>query len=112
MNDTVVLVTRDGMGDAEPALQHKLITTYLRVLLEDGALPGAVCFYADGVKLVVDGSPALPALRELEDRGVRLILCRTCLEYYGLADRVRVGIVGGMGDIVAAQVAAGKVISV
>jgi hypothetical protein len=112
MNDTVVLVTRDGMGSAEPALQHRLITTYFRVLLEDGTLPAAVCFYADGVKLVVEGSPALAELRELEGRGARLILCRTCLEYFGLTERVRVGIVGGMGDIVAAQAAAGKVISV
>lgn len=44
-------------------------------------------------------------------RGTHLILCRTCLERFALLDRVRVGIVGGMGDIQAAQVTARKVIA-
>jgi hypothetical protein len=112
VKDAVILVTRAGLGDAEPALQQKLAVTYFKVLLEDGALPSAVCFYGDGVKLALEGSPALEVLRAVEARGVRLILCRTCLEFFGAAGQVRVGIVGGMGDIVAAQAAAAKVISV
>ena len=108
---TVVLVNRGGMGSAEEALRHKLLRIYLTILLESNLLPGAICFYAEGVKMVVEGSPVLDLLRKLETKGVHLIICSTCLQYYTLADEVAVGIVGGMHDIVLAQWEANKVIT-
>jgi intracellular sulfur oxidation DsrE/DsrF family protein len=108
---TVILVTRNGMGEAEPPLQQKLITTYFKLLDENNILPAAICFYANGVRLVVDGSPVIDSLKSLEAKGVRLILCSTCLSYYNLADQVQVGIVGGMTDILEAQRRADKVIT-
>jgi intracellular sulfur oxidation DsrE/DsrF family protein len=111
-SETVILVTRNGMGDAEPALQQTLITTYLKLLDENNLLPAIICFYADGVKLVVKDSPVTASLKSLEAKGVRLILCSTCLNYYNLADQVQVGIVGGMTDIIEAQRRAVKVISI
>ncbi len=111
MKDTLVVVTREGMGSAEPALQRKLVGTWLTLLLEGGDLPGAICFYTDGVKLAVEGSPVLEQLSRLEERGVHLILCRTCLDFFGLAEKVRVGVVGGMGDILAAQTVAARIIA-
>jgi hypothetical protein len=110
-SETVLLITRNGMGDAEPALQHKLIATYFKLLDDNDIRPAAICFYANGVHLVVDGSPVLDSLKSLEMKGVRLILCSTCLNYYHLTDRVQAGIVGGMTDILEAQRQAGKVIS-
>jgi hypothetical protein len=110
-SETVLLVTRNGMGEAEPALQQKLITTYLKLLDENNLLPAAICFYANGVRLVVDGSPVIDSLKSLEAKGVRLVLCSTCLGYYNLADQVQVGIVGGMTDILEAQRRADKVIT-
>jgi sulfur relay (sulfurtransferase) complex TusBCD TusD component (DsrE family) len=109
--NTVILLTREGMGSAEPTLQQKLLETYLRLLIENGTLPAAICFFTEGVKLVVEGSPFLEALGRLEQAGVHLVVCSTCLNYYGLVDRVRVGIAGGMGDILEAQVKADKVIT-
>lgn len=111
-SETVILVTRNGMGEAELALQHKLITTYFKLLDENNILPAVICFYADGVRLVVDGSPVLEPLASLQAKGVRLVLCSTCLGYFGLTDQVRVGIVGGMTDIIEAQRRASKVISI
>jgi hypothetical protein len=110
-SETVLLVTRNGMGDAEPELQQKLITTYFKLLDENQILPAVICFYANGVKLVVEGSPVIDMLKSLEAKGVRLILCSTCLNYYSLSDKVLVGIVGGMTDILEAQRRASKVIS-
>lgn len=110
-NTTVILVTNDGMGKADPLLQHKLMGTYLRLLDESDMLPAAICFYADGVKLVVEGSPVLAQLRPLEAKGVHLVVCQTCLNHFGLADQVKVGIVGGMTDIIEAQWRADKVIT-
>ncbi len=112
MKNSVILINRFGMGEADPELQLKLIVTYLNLLNEDHSLrPNAICFYADGVKLAVDGSPALEALKALEANGVRLILCSTCLNFFKLTDSVRVGIVGGMTDIIEAQRLAEKVIT-
>ena len=110
-SDIVLLITCDGMGHAVPELQHKLMGTYLRLLLESDHRPTAICFYTDGVKLVVEGSPVLEQLKALEAQGVRLVVCSTCLNYFGLADKVRAGIVGGMPDILEAQWRASKVIT-
>ena len=71
-----------------------------------------ICFYTDGVKLAVTGSPVLDQLREFESKGVHIILCSTCLAHYSLTDQVQVGIVGGMTDIIEAQFRASKVISI
>ena len=111
-SETVILITRNGMGDAEPELQQKLISTYFKLLDEHNVLPAAICFYARGVHLVVDGSPVLEVLKSLEKKGVRLILCTTCLNFYNLAAKVEVGVVGGMTDILEAQRLASKVISI
>jgi selenium metabolism protein YedF len=110
-SDTVILITRNGMGEADQVLQHKLISTYLKLLDEHDLLPGAICFYTEGVFLVVEGSPVLDTLQSLERKGVRLILCSTCLNYFELLDKVKVGIIGGMGDILEAQRQASKVIT-
>jgi len=116
MTDTnsgiVVLVTNDGMGKADTTLQRKLLQTYLTLLNEHDLLPAAICFYTEGVKLVVDGSPVLDLLKSLEAKNVRLIVCSTCLNYFGLIDKVKVGIVGGMTDILEAQWQAEKVITI
>jgi hypothetical protein len=108
---TVILINNDGMGAAEQTLRHKLLGVYLTMLQENGLYPGAICFYAGGVKMVVEGSPVLDLLRSLEEKGVRLVICATCLQYYGLTEKVKVGIVGGMSDILLAQWMAGKVIT-
>jgi sulfur relay (sulfurtransferase) complex TusBCD TusD component (DsrE family) len=112
MKDTVILVTNNGMGRADLALQHKLATKYFELLMLNTHLPNAICFYADGVKLTVAGSPVLDQLKALEAKGVRLILCSTCLDFYGLSDQAQVGIVGGMTDIIEAQTKAAKVITI
>jgi intracellular sulfur oxidation DsrE/DsrF family protein len=92
-------------------LSTKLIQKYFSLLLEGGELPPAICFYTDGVKLVTNGSPILEQLKEMEAKGVRLIVCSTCLDAMGLTDQVQAGIVGGMPDIFEAQVRAEKVIT-
>jgi intracellular sulfur oxidation DsrE/DsrF family protein len=110
-SDTVLLLTRNGIGDAETELQLKLAVTYFKLLDENNVLPPIICFYGNGVKLVVDGSPVIASLKSLEGKGVRLIACSTCLTYYNLTGQVQVGLVGGMTDILEAQRQAGKVIS-
>ena len=109
--DAIILITREGMGFADTVLQHQLLDTYLRLLMENNSLPNAICFYTDGVKLAVEGSPLLDRLSQIERKGVHLIICSTCLNYFELTKKVRVGIVGGMPDIIEAQTRASKVIT-
>jgi len=111
MKDTIIQITNNGMGKADEALQQKLVGKYLELIQLNDTLPNAICFYTDGVKLVVEGSPVLEQLKSLEVKGVRLIVCSTCLEYFNLIDKVQVGIVGGMTDIIEAQAQAMKVIT-
>lgn len=109
---TVLQIINDGMGTADKQLQHKLIKTYLSLLKDSEKLPTAICFYSEGVKLVVEGSPVLSELKTLQDEGVYLISCQTCLDYFDLSDKVQVSIVGGMVDIIEAQSRADKVINI
>ena len=109
--DTVILVTDNGMGKGPQDLQLTLMGKYLELLDLQNDLPAAICFYTEGVRLVTEGSPVIDKLRALEAKGVRLIVCSTCLNYFGLIEKVKIGIVGGMGDILAAQWQAGKVIT-
>ena len=108
----LILVTRDGMGHAEALLQHKLIRNYLGLLDGNDMLPGAIAFYGEGVRLAVEGSPVLDLLASLETKGVHLIPCKTCVDHYGIAEKVRAGVIGGMADILAAQWKASKVITI
>lgn len=112
MNDNTILVfTRNGLGDAPAELQQKLAVKFLQLTLDANTLPAKILLYTDGVQLACEGSPVLAELQAMQERGVELILCSTCLDYFGLRDKVQVGIVGGMPDIIEAMSAAGKVIS-
>jgi sulfur relay (sulfurtransferase) complex TusBCD TusD component (DsrE family) len=109
---TVILITQFGMGNAENPLQLTLIQKYLQLLLEGNLLPSLICFYTEGVKLVAEGSPVIDTLRKLEEKGVHLVVCSTCLSFYGLQDQVQVGVISGMPDIIEAQWRANKVITI
>jgi intracellular sulfur oxidation DsrE/DsrF family protein len=112
MENTVILITNNGMGKADEKLQLTLIGKYFELLLHGGNLPAAICFYTEGIKLVCEGSPVIESLCSLESEGVHLIVCSTCLNYFNLTEKVQVGIVGGMGDILEAQTKAEKVITI
>ncbi len=112
MKDTVILVPNNGMGKADLPLGQKLIGKYFELLALHTDLPAAICFYTEGVKLVIDDSPVLGQLKALEGKGVHLIVCSTCLEYFNIKERLKIGIVGGMPDIIEAQMKAEKVITI
>ena len=99
----VIVFKSDGMGLTDnQGLREVLARKFLTLIADADMLPKAICFYTDGVKLVCEGSPILAELQALEQRGVHLVICKTCLDTFGLADQVRVGIVGGMTDIITA----------
>ena len=108
---TVILFTRNGLGEGPEGLQQALVVKYLSLLAQEEQKPSQILFYTEAVKLVCEGSLVLSWLRSLEEAGGELIVCSTCLEYFELSDQVRVGKVGGMFGILAALQQAEKVVS-
>jgi len=109
---TVFVFNSYGMGQTEDGgLKVRLAKKFLALIADADPLPAQICFYTDGVKLCVNGSPVLGELRVLADKGVALVLCFTCLEAFGLLDQVAVGVVGGMGDIITSMLGADNAIA-
>ncbi|HOA22353.1 MAG TPA: DsrE family protein [Anaerolineaceae bacterium] len=109
--NTLLMFTRNGLGDAPEGLRDAVTVKFLALLRQSGKLPGKIVFYTEGVKLVCSGSLIVEHLRALAEAGVELIVCQTCLEYFGLLEQVAVGKVMGMPDVIAAMQSADKVIS-
>jgi len=108
---SVLLFSRNGLGEAPNELRTFVAVKYLSFLYQSNQYPGKILFYTEGVRLVCEGSLVLEWLKQLEVKGVELIACSTCLESFGLMDKVRVGRIGGMPDILAAMQSASQVIS-
>ncbi|MBS2212250.1 DsrE family protein [Carboxylicivirga mesophila] len=106
----LLLITQNGMGSGDAELQIKLLGNYLNVLISDNRLPGFIAFYNEGVKVLGKDSPFQGQLNKLEQRGVKLIACSTCLNHYQI-DEIVAGIKGTMPDIVTLQCDAQKVIT-
>jgi hypothetical protein len=114
-SNTVVLVTRDGLGQVEPPDRYfglAMFDRFIHTLEATADKPSAMCFYTTGVRLLCEGSPALLGLQLLAGLGVRLVACQSCLEHYGIKEKMRAGEVRGMDEIVAILFAADKVITV
>ena len=100
---TVFVFNSYGMGATEDAnLKIVLAKKFLALIASADPLPAQICFYTDGVRLTIEGSPVLDELKALAAKGVELVICSTCVDTFGLRDKVRVGVVGGMPDIITA----------
>ena len=106
----VLVLGRYGMGEGDPALGVKILGTFLRKSPAIRELQAIVLFNA-GVKLAIEGSPVLIELLQLHENGVEIDPCGTCLEFFGLKDKVRVGGVSNMDTIISVLNAAEKVIT-
>ena len=111
-SDYVVFAGRDVIGEGDPELGHSLIKMFFYTLSEKPDLPSAVCFMNNGVRLVTENEQTIEHLKVLEAKGVKLIVCGTCLNFYGLTDKLQCGTIGNMYDIVETMTKADKVITV
>ena len=107
----VVSFPSDRMGDAPEELQRILIEAFCSTLPDIRPYPESVVFYASGVHLVLDDSPVLAALKRLEDEGVKMLICGKCLDFYRVKNRVSVGRISNMYDILSSLAAAGHVVT-
>ena len=103
-------VDTDCMGRGSEELGRTLMKGFLFAVTQLPRLPETMLFYNGGAKLTVEGSDALEDLRALEERGVEILTCGTCLNYYGLTEKLAVGSATNMYTIVEKLAGAGKVI--
>lgn len=108
---TLVVIRSAAMGTGNDELGKILIKGYLYALSQMEVLPEKILFYNGGVNLTTEGSDSLEDLKAMEAQGVQIRSCGTCLDYYHLKDRLRVGEVTNMYDIAEAMADAAKIIS-
>ncbi|WP_428222945.1 sulfurtransferase-like selenium metabolism protein YedF, partial [Flintibacter sp.] len=94
--DAVVAIGSDTMGRGSEELGHALLKSFLYALAQLETPPRTMLFFNGGAKWTVEGSPSLEDLRELENRGTEVLTCGTCLDYYGLKEKLAVGSVTNM----------------
>lgn len=109
--NTVLQLNSYGMGTGDESLGLTLLQNYFTLIIQENALPQVITFYNAGVKLVCEGSPVINILKAVEAEGVKLIACKTCLNFYGVLDKLEVGMGGTMIDIITFQKEAQKVIT-
>ena len=108
----VVLITSDRFGTGDDELGGILMKAFLNTLWDAGPKPESIIFINDGVRLTTEGSEVLDALGLLEQAGVRVFSCGTCLEYYNLREKLKAGQATNMKATVAVLLATGKVIKI
>lgn len=109
-SNTIVGVASDRMGEGNDELGKVLIKSFIFAVTQLEQLPKAMLFYNGGATLTTEGSDSLEDLKSLEAQGVEILTCGTCLDYYGLKDKLAVGGVTNMYSIVETMAGAGRII--
>ena len=109
-DNTVVVVSSDRMGTGNDELGKVLIKGFIFAVTQLHTLPKTMLFYNGGATLTAEGSDSLEDLKSLEAQGVEIMTCGTCLDYYGLKEKLQVGTVTNMYSIVETMAKAGRII--
>ncbi len=112
LDETVIVISSDKMGEGDKKLGHILMKGFIYALTEQDQLPETILLYNSGAYLSVEGSDSLADLKLLESQGVEILTCGTCLNHYGLTEKLGVGSVTNMYVIVEKQLRATKVVIV
>jgi selenium metabolism protein YedF len=105
-----VLLGNDTMGKGDRELGRLLMGAFIYTLTQIDRKPGLAILLNSGVKLAVHGAKELEDLQKLEEDGMEILVCGTCLDYYQLKEKLAVGKISNMYDI-AEQLTAGRVLS-
>ncbi|MCK4658833.1 MAG: DsrE family protein [Phycisphaerae bacterium] len=107
---TVLVLNNTQMGQGDADLGRKLLGSCLRKLNRFPNIESVVLYNA-GIKLATKGSPFAPELHQLQENGVDILVCGTCVEHYGLGDQIIFDRVSNMDEILATLDTAEKVIT-
>ena len=108
--NVVVFIASDLFGTGDETLGQILMKAFLKTLKDLETQPRKVIFANSGVRLTTTGSELIADLRALQDGGVAIVSCGTCLDYYGLLDSLEVGVASNMYEIASSLVDADRVV--
>lgn len=111
-SNEVVAIMSNRMGSGNDELGAVLIKSFLFALNEATPLPKAVLFVNGGVELTTINEATVENIKRLEDAGVEILSCGTCLDYYNLKDELKVGSITNMYTIVETMKSASRVITI
>ena len=106
----VVYINSHLLGVGDEALGTILMRAFLKTLLDLETRPNQLILINSGVRLASEGSEVLETLRALSENGVKILSCGTCLDFYGLKEKLRVGAVSNMFVIAQALLGADRLI--
>ena len=106
----VVVLSANTMGSGDEQLGKKLMKAFVFALTNQDEAPEKVICYNSGAYLTTEDPDTIKDLKSLEEAGTVVMTCGTCLDFYGLKEKLQVGIVSNMYDIVEAQMQAGLII--
>lgn len=109
-DNTVVVISSNKMGNGDEVLGKLLMKGFIYALTQLPKLPKTVLLYNGGAHLSCEGSESLEDLKTLEGEGVEILTCGTCLNHYGITEKLAVGRVTNMYEIVEKQADAVKII--
>lgn len=98
--NTVVAIASERMGHGNDELGKVLMKGFIYALSQLDELPQTILFYNGGATITTEGSASIEDLKTMEAQGVEILTCGTCLDYYGLKDKLAVGSVTNMYTIV------------
>ncbi|MBE5902143.1 MAG: sulfurtransferase-like selenium metabolism protein YedF [Lachnospiraceae bacterium] len=96
----VVVISSSKMGDGDDQLGTNLMKAFIYALGQQDELPNTILFYNGGARVTCEGSLSLEDLKSMEAQGVEILTCGTCLNFYEIADKLAVGGITNMYDIV------------
>ncbi|MDD4458114.1 MAG: sulfurtransferase-like selenium metabolism protein YedF [Syntrophotalea acetylenica] len=97
---TLVYCVSDRIGSGDDKLGELLMQSFIKSLLDMPPLPKRMIFLNSAVRLATEGSAVLETLQHLEKQGVEIFSCGTCLDFFGLKERLRVGKATNMFDVI------------
>lgn len=112
LSDTCIFINSDKMGNGNDELGHVLMKGYIYTLTESKPYPKSILFVNSGIKLTTENEATVENLKILQDAGVEILSCGTCLDYYELKDALKVGTVTNMYTIVETMNNSSKTISI
>lgn len=109
-NGLIVVISSDKMGEGDEDLGRLLMKGFLYALTQQETLPETVLLYNGGARMSCEGSVSVEDLKNLEAQGVEILTCGTCLNHYGLTEKLAVGSVTNMYEIAERQLRATSIV--
>jgi len=109
--DLLLVLKSSEIGTAEPDLGERLMSGFLKTLVETGTAPARIVCLNSAIFLTTEGTPVLDQFRTFAAAGTEIFSCSTCLEYYKRSDKIVVGQASNMKETVAALLRFPRVIS-